>query len=134
MRVFFLVLFFAALLPFCVYAEDAPLPFDVPSAAPVIQRAPAANKAVPSTTKPAVKAHRNQRSARTSAGKKTSASVSKKRNSTTVAAKSKGVRPREAVNKKRGAQQRRKASSAKPKVAKPGKPPAHKQQVTRKKH
>lgn len=46
MRVFAPVLICAALFSFTARAEDAPLPFDVPSAAPAIVRPAAVNKPV----------------------------------------------------------------------------------------
>lgn len=79
MRVFFPILLCAALLPFSAQAEDAPLPFDVPSAAPAIQRVPVANKTVlhSPAARPAVQSGRHKHAAARK-NKKTQAGVTKK--------------------------------------------------------
>jgi hypothetical protein len=140
MRGFFPLLLCAALFPFSVQAEDAPLPFDVPSAAPVIQRTAVVSKPVayrPVAQQPAVqpvKSHRNKRSAQATRAKKPSA-VAKKQKGTRPAAvkKTKQIRSAAVVNKK-STKVSQKRSTVKPKGAVPKKQPTHKKQSTVKKH
>lgn len=142
MRVFFPLLFCAALFPFSVQAEDAPLPFDVPAAAPVIQRTTVVSKPVayrPATQQPAVqpvKSHRNKRSAHATRVKKSNtASVVKKQKGTrpAVVKKTKGIRS-PAVLSKKNTKVSQKRSTVKPKGAVPKKQRSHKKQNTAKKH
>lgn len=82
MRVF--SLFCALFISFTAYAEDAPLPFDVPSAAPVIQRTAVSKPASRSverqanSTKMSAKSHRAGKKHRSSAKKRSSVAGAKK--------------------------------------------------------
>ncbi len=142
MRGFFPLLLCAALFPFSVQAEDAPLPFDVPSAAPVIQRTAVVSKPVayrPVAQQPAVqpvKSHRNKRSAHATRVKKSStASVAKKQKGTrpAVVKKTKGIRSL-AVLSKKNTKVSQKRSTVKPKGVVHKKQPTHNKQNTVKKH
>ncbi|AMC35068.1 hypothetical protein VN23_10825 [Janthinobacterium sp. B9-8] len=72
MRGFFPLLLSAVFLSFSVQAEDDPLPFDVPSAAPVIQRTSVVNKPVATSNKSVVYRGKQARSKARVAGKKRS--------------------------------------------------------------
>jgi hypothetical protein len=69
MRFFVNFLFIATIFPLNALAEDAPLPFDVPSAAAVIKRAPVVNKplaqqapvALPAKKRLSTRSHRNNK-------------------------------------------------------------------------
>ncbi|MEJ2795322.1 hypothetical protein WAE56_18090 [Iodobacter sp. LRB] len=135
MRVFFPILLCAALLPFSAQAEDAPLPFDVPSAAPAIQRVPVANKTVVHSpaAQPAVKPGRHKHAAARK-NKKTQSGVTKKhkgKQQTATSTRQKNKKARVVTHKKgAGVQHAKKVSGAKPKSA--HKQPAHKKAAHKK--
>jgi hypothetical protein len=147
MRGFFPLLLCAALFPFSVQAEDAPLPFDVPAAAPAIQRTtvvskPAAHPVATQVKTPQAKSQRPTRLKHATRAKKPSATnVAKKqkgKRSTAVAAKkTKGTHSPALVSKKT-TKLSQKRSTAKPKATvhkkQSTKQSAHKKKTFAKKH
>jgi hypothetical protein len=132
MRVFFLLC--VALFPFSAQAEDAPLPFDVPSAAPVISRAPAVSKPVvhAPVAQPSVKSPRNKHSTRTAKKHKT------KTTHAVTSKKAKGTHSPRVKNRshtaKAGSKAHQGKKTVKPKATVHKKQPTAKKQATHKKH